>query len=729
MKWSIHATAITTVGSLTLALATWTTMAAGRIYWPLLLASVLLWCLSGYLGVCILSRLAAQEDAIDPVVATVLGFYCVNVILGIGTVILRLDVLVSLSFCIVLLGWLAYKTRKRQPLHRLKLEPVGVFGLLVAIVFATLWSRQNLAGLVLAPTTVTSTPWLDTFYHSIHIAHFARGAGKLLGTDPLLSAASLPPYHYAAYVVPSLLVRATGISSYVAAAALFAPLGTLLTGLSAYSFGRIVIGPLAGLLAIVLCLVVPDPTFYLLDNRWISYFFLQQIAGNGAFGTALMLMAWAFCIEGVTKQLRRYTFLGLFAGLFVAFFKSQLFLAYSFGLLLFAAATFPRLAIRLRIVLGILVSAVFAVCAFIVLPAIPRAPTFLPGMSAGITNLQGILGKLGGSCSNCVIELSKNYLLFLAAAIPAFLALTFGILALLCPLLVSSRAVRKALPPGGMWFFWTALIGYLFVTLGFRLNLSYGDRYEVIHKTFVWPYLALSTWCGCALATWLLARGEWLRRAVLTLLLQIRLRASGDKPGWGQGGPRTGPECTDVLEDRKRRPDAARGPDRRPSVNRRIEPVMLTTVLPITLIALGFDVNHCANALQTGFVYPGSDKATHISLSRNAFDAAAFIRETTPGNAVVQTGAVDGSLMFQSLMERRTYVAQGLSWRYTPALANPARANVAAMLGAPTPEEFRAQAREYHIDYFVLYPGQQPAWASTLRPIFQSGEYRVFRLS
>ena len=668
MKRSIHAPAITTVGFLTVALATWTTIAAGRICWPMLLASLLLWCLSGWLGVCVLSHLAAVEDTIDPVVATVLGFYCVNVILFAGTVILRLDVLVSLSFCVVLLGWLAYKTRKKQPLNRLKLEPVAALGLFVAILFATLWSRQNLAGLMLTPTTVTSIPWLDSFYHSIYVAHFAHGAGRILGTDPLLTAASLPPYHYAAYMVPALLVRATGISSYVAVVALFAPLGTLLTGLAAYSFGRIMVGPLAGLLAIVLCLAVPDPTFYLLDNRWISYFFLQQVAATGAFGTALLLMAWAFCIEGVAKQLRRYTFLGLSAGLCVAFFKSQVFLTYSFGLLLFAAATFPRLAIRWRTVLGVLASAAFAGCVLVVLPAIPRAPTFLPGTSAGITNLQGILGRLGGACSNCVIELSKNYLLFLAAAVPAFLALTFGILVLLCPLLASSRPVRKARRPGSMWFLWTALISYLIVTLGLRLNDSYGDRYEIIHKTFVWPYLALCTWCGCALAAWLLAREAWLRR------------------------------------------------------------ILATAVLPLALVALGFKVNDCANSLQTGFVYPGSDKATHIALSRSASDAAAFIRGNTPKNAIVQLGAVAGNFMFQSLMERRAYVAQGIGWRYAPALTVPAQARVAAMLGVVTPEGFRTQARECHIDYFVLYPGQQPAWASTLRPIFQSGEYRVYRI-
>src|SRR5450631_3864149 len=64
-------------------------------------------------------------------------------------------------------------------------------------------------------------------------------------------------------------------------------------------------------------------------------------------------------------------------------------------------------------------------------------------------------------------------------------------------------------------------------------------------------------------------------RHALALLLEIRVREPGDKPGRGQGGPRTGPECTNVLEDRKRRPDAAPDPDRRPSVNRRIEPVVL----------------------------------------------------------------------------------------------------------------------------------------------------------
>jgi len=46
-------------------------------------------------------------------------------------------------------------------------------------------------------------------------------------------------------------------------------------------------------------------------------------------------------------------------------------------------------------------------------------------------------------------------------------------------------------------------------------------------------------------------------------------------PSRGCAARVAGPECTNVLEDRKRRPDAAPDPDRRPLVNRRIEPVGL----------------------------------------------------------------------------------------------------------------------------------------------------------
>jgi len=667
MKWSPYVPAFITAGSLTLAFVTWTTLAAGHISWPLVLASLFLWGLATWLGVCV-SHLMAKDGPIDPLIACVLGFYCVTVVLFVGTVVLRLDILVSLAACVGLLGLLAYKTRNQRPLGRLKLEPIGVFALVVAILFATLWSRQNLAGIVLTATTATSTPWLDVFYHAVHITHFARGAGKLLGVDPLLATASLPPYHYAAYLIPSLLVRATGIPSYIASVALLAPLGTLLTGLAAYSFGRIVLGPLAGLLAVVFCLAIPDPTFYLLENRWMSYFFFQQIAGSGAFGVALLLMAWAFCIEGVAKQLRRYTLLGLAAGLCVALFKSQIFLAYAFGLLLFAAATFPRVVLRLRIVLGLVASGLFAVCLFIVLPAMRRAPTFWPGTGGGLKNLHWTLSKVGGACQNCVSELGKNQALYLTVAVPLFLALAFGILVPLCLALARARPIRQSLRPGSLWFFWTALIGYLVVTLGFGPNTGYGDPYEIIHKTFIWPYLAISAWCGCGLAAWLLARSDRLQRLAVTV------------------------------------------------------------VLPLALAGLGLTVNACANRLQTKFVYQGSESATHIVLPRAAFDTAEFVRAKTPIGAKVQSGVVDGNFMFQSLMERRGYVVyRGSGWHEPPAAA-PARAIVAAMLSAPTAEEFRKQARACGIDYFVLCPGQSPAWAGALQPIFQNGEYRVYRV-
>lgn len=667
-KWSPSLPALVTVGTLTIALGTWLSMAHGGLCWQGALGSLLLWALLCWFGVCSSALLLEQGRPIDPLLSTVLGFYCISAILFLGTVVLRLDLLISLSFCVALLGLLAYVTRKRQPLRRLERAPASAIALLIAVVLATLWSRQNLSGLSVTTTTVTSLPWYDTFHHSVYINHFAQGTSSTLGTDPLLSNSPIPPYHYAAYLIPSLLVRCTGIPAYLATVSVFAPVGTLLTGLAAYGFGRSVRGPLAGLFAVVLCLALPDPTFYLLENRWLSYFFFQQIAGNGAMGTALMLLAWTYCIQASREQLRRNTVVGLLAALLVVCFKSQIFLAYSFGLLLFVALTLPRLALRFRLTSGVLATAALAICVMKVLPSIPRAPTLMLGKTAGPANLHWSLSKLGGACQQCIVELSKDYALFLPVGLFAFLVLVFGVLLPLSLLLASSPQIRMSLGSGGMWFLWTALLNYLVVTLGLELNAGHGDPYEIIHKTFIWPYLAISVWCGCAIAAWLLTLKAIARQSLLAV------------------------------------------------------------GLPLLLWALGNQVFDGAGRLQTAFVYPGSDPATRIVMQRGAFDTALYLRDKTPKNAVVQPGAHESHLMFQGLMERRSYVGYPVNAPDNPAPSVRANQQLSAMLAAATENDFRQLARACHIDYFVLYPGQQPAWANTLRPAFQSGEYRVYRL-
>jgi len=660
--------AAVTVGTLTVAIAMWTSMAQGSFCWRAALSALGLWSLLGYLGVCLSAWLIPEGQSLEPILASVLGVFCMAITLFMGTVVLHLDLLVSFGLSLVLVGAVAYKTLHLQPLRRLELTPASVIALLITVVFTTLWSRQNLAGLALTPTTVTSMPWFDTFYHSVHINHFAQGGGAILGTDPLLGPSALLPYHYAAYMIPSLLVRLSGIPAYLGTVAVFAPLGTLLTGITAYGFGRVLRGPVAGLLAVVACLALPDATFYLLENRWLSYFFFQQIAANGAMGTALMLLAWTFCIQGNREQLRRYTLVGLGAAACVIVFKSQVFLSYSFGLLLFAAMTFPRVKLIARLALSTTAVATFALCAFKLLPAIPRAPTLLLGTTAGPANLHWSLSKIGGACQQCIAELAKDSTLFLPVGLLAFLLLVFGILVPLALLLASSPRVRNALGGGGMWFLWTALINYAIITLGLELNAGHGDPYEIIHKTFIWPYLAIAAWCGSALEAKARTWAKPARQAALFL------------------------------------------------------------GLPLLLLVLGYQVFEGADRLQTAFVYPGSEPATRIAISRDVFEAARYLRERSPKNAVIQLGELGGNLMFQSLAERRAYVAYPAQAADVPVAALEANHRLAAMLSAPSEQDFKTLAHQSHVDYFILFPGQQPAWAATLEPAFQRGDCRVYRL-
>jgi len=201
---------------------------------------------------------------------------------------------------------------------------------------------------VLTPTTVTSIPWLDHLLSFLStVPTFAHGAGKLLGTDPLLTAAVTSDHdHYGS--VHGAQFRSCGQPEShrtVAAVALFAPLGTLLTGLAAYSFGRIVAGLFAACLQLFCALRSQNRPSTCSTIAEISYFFFQQVAGTGAFGTALLAHGvGVFAYEGVAKQLPPIHFSRALRGAVCRLFKSQVFLTYSFGLLLFCHSDFspPR---------------------------------------------------------------------------------------------------------------------------------------------------------------------------------------------------------------------------------------------------------------------------------------------------------------------------------------------------------------------------------------------------
>jgi hypothetical protein len=659
--------AIVPVAVTALALGTWASVAADQVVWLAVPVALGICGLAQLIGVCVASRLGNEDADIDPIVSLLVGLFCVQIGLFVGTVLLRRNLLLSALLCCAL-GWLLAKlAARKRALERLRLPPLGSASLLLGVVFTSIWSQQSLSGLVLSADQVISVPWRDAFYHSVFIAHFAHGSAATLGTDPLLGNAALPPYHYAGHMIPSLLVRWAGVSSYAASVGVFAPLGGLSTALAAYSFGRLLVSPLAGLLAVLCCLAVPDPSFYALQSRWVSYFFFQQIAANGALGCALLALAWAYCLKGVAERDRRCVGFALLAGGCVALFKSQIFLGYSFSLLLFAALFLPRLPLRTRAALGVGATALFALSAGVILPAIPRAPTLALGGGGLSENLQLALSRTWQSSRPWVEELAGHPERLYLVGGGLLLGAMLGVVGLLFVALMSSRGVRQRLGRCLVAFGGIVLANFVVVAFLLRPNQGYGDPFELVHKTFVWPYLALSLWCGCGLAAWVAARQVAAREAI----------------GF--------------------------------------------VVLPLGCIGLGFWSDACAHQLMDGFVYPGSEADARLPIPRGMYETARFLRSHAEEGATVQLAVNDDKLAYSALVERHA-VAVILAHTARDESTRQQVQTLQELIVAPTEDDALRLARALHLDYMVLLPGQLPAWSHSMQPIYESAGYKVFAL-
>ena len=78
-------------------------------------------------------------------------------------------------------------------------------------------------------------PWIDGFYHAVHLRIFGASHGAASIEDFRLAGVPARLYHYGVYLTPALIKQASGIHSYTAFAGILAPMGVFFTGLGAYA--------------------------------------------------------------------------------------------------------------------------------------------------------------------------------------------------------------------------------------------------------------------------------------------------------------------------------------------------------------------------------------------------------------------------------------------------------------------------------------------------------------
>ena len=419
--------------------------------------------------------------------------------------------------------WAATARKARNAWGRLHLSTPGYFALLIALAGTTLWSQENLRCLSIYPDRVVLRPWMDTFYHATQVGLFAHSAGGALLTSPMMHGAPLPSYHYAGYLLASLVAKLSGVDAVSAAAGFYAPFGTFLSALAAYAFGAYLLGPTAGAFAVIGLLLVPDPSFYRLGTPWTSYEFFQQIAAGGAYAIAAWGLAGAYLIRSCCSGNRRQWAASALLAASTVFFKVQIFLAYSYLFAFFSLIFFSRWRRAWKVLGGGVLTACYGLAAAWI-RHLPRAPTLRFSSSGAADNLQRIAStfsppnifwwrhaRVGG------------YLRQLVVGVPLVSLSTYGLWIWVAPALFLLAYRRRLLPARllKLLFFFSCLIfiNHLVIALGIAANAKYGDKYDVMHKTFVFPYFFIVVSASCLLSLDWAGRRRRIAVAALTSML------------------------------------------------------------------------------------------------------------------------------------------------------------------------------------------------------------------
>lgn len=517
---------------LVLCCGTWIALAS-RDFSPAVFVSLAaIFATSLALGVAAVSSLGEEKEPADflhcflagsLILALALYFLAAAAPLGIAANFL----LLSLAACAT-----AASREVRQTWARLQLSAAGWFALALALAGTTIWSQDNIACLSVFRGRVVLHPWQDLLYHAAQIGLFAHSLGGAELTSPTLHGAPLPLYHYAGYMLSGLLAKLSGADALSLAGGFYAPFGSLLAALAAYAFGALLVGPWAGVLAVAGLLVIPDPSFYRLGTTWTSAAFFQQIAPGGAYAMAAWGLAASHLIRSCGSHHRRlFAASALFAASTI-FFKVQIFLVYSYLFALVGLLFFFRWRRDAKILAWAALTSAYAL-AVAWTQRLPRAPTVRLSASGAAGNLHHIAetfsppsrfwaGLLGSG--GCLREL--------AAGVPLVTLSTYGLWTVLAPLLFHAAHRRRLLPARILspllFFSCMVYINHLIVALALAPNAKYGDPYEVMHKTFVFPYFFIVVAASCLVPL------DWVKRrrrpllAALAALLIFDARAGRD---------------------------------------------------------------------------------------------------------------------------------------------------------------------------------------------------------
>lgn len=571
------------------------------------------------------------------------------------------------NFAILFAGAVALFVAAKPVRERRREDAVGLAVVGLSLAAATLWCQDSLRPTSVEGHTVTFQPWIDGFYHAVHLRIFGAAHGASTIEDFRMAGVPARLYHYGAYMTPAFIRQAAGLRSYAAFAGILAPAGVFFTGLAAYALFGSFWGRWPGLAAAAALLLLPDGAQQGLQNRFMSYHWLTQISPSASYGLALLAAAWLFVLLGCTQGSRWQLAAGwLMAGV-LAVYKLHFFIASALLLLLVPALFWGGpVGRRPRALWTVGAAALYAGMLALVqrAPGVPRIRFDGSGVRELFTlvksfaprdGLRGFLdAHLGAGAST-----ASN----LAVGVPYVLLASLGVFA---PLLLLLAVRLRRRPPRVLVLFPLLLAAnFLAMFLGLALDMRSSTPDELSHRPVMIVTFAVVAWVGGA--------------AALCLLESPRL-------------------------------------------GRLARPVILGAALVLLAVpaVLGAGVQRL----------PAMRMFSPVRVPVGLVRAAEYMRDHGDSQDVFQDSQFDRTSVVAALADRRTYAARPLTiMPYNGDLLQGRIAFIDRFMDLQDAATIGAVAGQIGLRWFLLNPGDQVHWPAQIvdRPVFQLDGYRLYQ--
>ena len=374
---------------------------------------------------------------------------------------------------------------------------------LVSVIAATLWCTDAQTPIIQGQQVVYQV-WQDVFIHVREISVFAQAHGIGTIQDIKLAGAPAPIYHVASYMSAAAVSALGQVPAMAAYSSFQLPFGIVLTGLAAYCLATSVWGPGPGLAAAVAILLVPDAYRQGFGNRYLSYHFLAQVNLGMLYGIACAAMAWVFMLSSCRGRphhwlaaiVASYCILAL-----TLFYKAHVFVANALLLLIYPCLFLADLKLRWRVILGIIVTALFVGVVHLS-QTVARIPVLrLDGSGIGaylITLVEDYDNGILKDYFDRVLIIGKHPKWQEALNATALLLLsTFGFWLIIMPAVFI--AGRKRLSRAVLAFPLLITANYLVMSMGLAMDRrNVGTPDELLNRPMVWAYFAVAAWTAGA---------------------------------------------------------------------------------------------------------------------------------------------------------------------------------------------------------------------------------------